>query len=137
MWFWNSGLIKVIIVQISLMAIFGFVTKTISKNKGYAGGFWWGFFLGILGLIVVICKPDCRKPEEPQCVFSDDPSIVTGGSMYDKPYHSLDLSENSQKKKESARNEKEKIEMIKSYKELLDIGAITQEEFDKKKSELL
>ena len=29
------------------------------------------------------------------------------------------------------------IEMLKKYKELLDIGAITQEEFDKKKQELL
>ena len=29
------------------------------------------------------------------------------------------------------------IEMIKKYKELLDMGAITQEEFDKKKQELL
>lgn len=34
----------------------GFVTKTINKNKGYEGGFWWGFCLGIIGVIIVACK---------------------------------------------------------------------------------
>ncbi len=37
--------------------IFGFVTKYMNENKGYEGGFWWGFFLGIIGIIVIACKP--------------------------------------------------------------------------------
>ena len=41
--------------------IFGFVSKTINQNKGYDGGFAWGFWLGILGVIVVACKPDNRS----------------------------------------------------------------------------
>ncbi|MDE6426262.1 MAG: hypothetical protein K2K89_09040 [Ruminococcus sp.] len=40
--------------------IWGFITKTILKNKGYKGGFAWGFLLGIIGVIVVACKPDNR-----------------------------------------------------------------------------
>ena len=38
---------------------------------------------------------------------------------------------------ENERNEIDNIEIIKKYKELLDMGAITQEEFDLKKTELL
>ncbi len=44
--------------------IFGFVTKTINENKGYEGGFAWGFFLGILGVIVVACKPENRSESQ-------------------------------------------------------------------------
>lgn len=40
--------------------IWGVITKTINENKGYDGEFWWGFFLGFIGLIVVLCKPDNR-----------------------------------------------------------------------------
>ena len=37
----------------------------------------------------------------------------------------------------TASAQKENIELIKQYKELLDMGAITQEEYDKKKNKLL
>lgn len=40
--------------------IFGFITKTMNENKGYQGGFAWGFWLTIIGVIVVACKPDNR-----------------------------------------------------------------------------
>ncbi len=38
--------------------IFGFIAKAIASGKGQEGGFWWGFFLGIIGLIVVAVKKD-------------------------------------------------------------------------------
>lgn len=41
------------------------------------------------------------------------------------------------KKKEKSEKELENIQKLKYYKELLDSGVITQEEFDKKKSQLL
>ena len=36
--------------------IFGAITKVINEKKGYEGGFWWGFFLGVIGIIVVACR---------------------------------------------------------------------------------
>lgn len=42
--------------------VFGFVCNAILKDKGYGTdenpnyGFWWGFFLGVLGLVVCCCK---------------------------------------------------------------------------------
>lgn len=36
----------------------GAISKHINENKGYVGGFAWGFWLGIIGIIVVACKTD-------------------------------------------------------------------------------
>lgn len=93
--------------------IWGFVAQVVSENKGYEDGFFWGFFLGIIGIIVVACKPDNNSS-----------------------YASALLSKAAEEKDKS---EKEllNVQKLKSYKDLLDSGVITQEEFDKKKSELL
>lgn len=36
--------------------IFGAITKAINTKNGYEGGFWWGFFLGVIGIIVVALR---------------------------------------------------------------------------------
>lgn len=38
--------------------IFGAITAYVARSKGYDGGFWWGFFLGIIGLLVVGFRPN-------------------------------------------------------------------------------
>jgi len=38
--------------------IWGLATNSIGESKGYKHCFWWGFFLGLLGLIVVACLSD-------------------------------------------------------------------------------
>ena len=38
--------------------IFGMITKYVAESKGYEGRFWWGFFLGIIGLLVVGFRPN-------------------------------------------------------------------------------
>ncbi len=37
--------------------ILGFQTKKMNAAKGLNGGYWWGFFLGVLGVIVVALRP--------------------------------------------------------------------------------
>lgn len=49
------------VVVIIVSCIFGAITKNINENKGYDGGFAWGFFLGIIGIIVVACRSDAPK----------------------------------------------------------------------------
>lgn len=41
----------------------GLITYSMNKNKGYDGGFWWGFFLTIIGIIVVALRPFNQKQE--------------------------------------------------------------------------
>lgn len=47
------------------------------------------------------------------------------------------VSEEKEKLTVQTNNEEHKIELIKKYKELLDMGAISQDEFNQKKEELL
>ncbi len=65
--------------------IMGFATKTISNNKGYYGGFWWGFLLGIIGIIIVACKPDNRGHNQPQNNYNNSNH---SSSDYDSSYSS-------------------------------------------------
>lgn len=51
-----------IIVFCAQGAIFGLVTHSIAESKGYEGGFWWGFFLSLLGVLVVAVRP--ARPTE-------------------------------------------------------------------------
>ena len=40
--------------------VWGFATKIIINNKGYDDNwFWWGFFFGLIALIVACARPDC------------------------------------------------------------------------------
>ncbi len=82
--------------------MWGAITKSIMKKKGYKSGFVWGFFLGIIGLIIVACYPNLNAQantiQSPQQTSIDD---------------------------------------LKRYKELLDSGAITEEEYESKKKQLL
>ncbi len=43
-------------------AIFGFATNAIIQNKGYREDwFWWGFFFGIIAMLVAMSKPEKRS----------------------------------------------------------------------------
>lgn len=62
----NEDMLVAIVYPIVFLiwcCIMEFVSKTIQNNKGYDGGFWWGFLLGIFGIIVVACKPVNTNPE--------------------------------------------------------------------------
>ncbi len=44
-------------VYLILSVVFGCITNSMAVNKGYDGGFGWGFWLGIIGIIVVAVRP--------------------------------------------------------------------------------
>lgn len=46
-----------IFFAILVSVVCGFITKSMNQNKGYDGGFAWGFFLWIIGIIVVAVRP--------------------------------------------------------------------------------
>lgn len=81
--------------------IWGKVTQKVVYDRGYKDDwFWYGFFLGIIALILALLKPDIST-------------------------------------KSSGDSELDNLKKIKEYKELLDSGVISQEEFDRKKNQLM
>ena len=61
--FYMKYIIIAVCVFLAQAFIFGFITRAIARSKGYDGGFWWGFFLGLIGLIVVAVRPSMTKVE--------------------------------------------------------------------------
>lgn len=82
--------------------VWAYLARYVGIKKNIYSGYVWGYFLGIIGFIVMCVLPKEKK---------ENNNIITQNF--------------------SASDEIEK------YKKLLDNGAITQEEYDKKKKELL
>lgn len=59
----TTSIIIYILSYFGINILFGIATKHINESKGYDGGFAWGFWLGIIGIIVVACKADNRSYE--------------------------------------------------------------------------
>lgn len=87
--------------------LFGCITMYISETKGYHGGFWWGFFLSLIGVLVVGFRPSIAHDES---------------------------STKSESEKKLTPNYISELEKLASLKER---GIITEDEFNKKKLELL
>lgn len=161
-------LISYLIVYIIQGIIFGVATNKIIENKGYYDNwFWWGFFFGIIALLVAMSKPQKLSYEEEtyisqitkeknnenilseggwKCAFcyKINPNYVTscscGKNKDDTERHNRQVAidrENLVKKKESVNRTVDPYEEVKKAKELLDMGIISQEEFDKKKTDIL
>ena len=58
----STALFFVVLLQ---CIVFGCITKYLANNKGYDSGFAWGFFLSIVGLIVVAALHDKRLDQKP------------------------------------------------------------------------
>ena len=66
------------IVSLIMAVIFGFASRSIVRGKGYPDqmnhGFLWGFFLGLIGLIVCACKqPYNSQPFNGQPPYGGQP----------------------------------------------------------------
>ena len=108
--FWIMYFLFCLIIAAGL----GLIPAYIAKKKGYSFGLWWfyGWMLFIVAIIHVNLIPDkngTQTPHEgPDCAIPSEPEVQLGAAA-----------------------------ALKNYKELLDSGAITQEEFEAKKKQLL
>lgn len=175
------------IITIVLAVIFGFATKIVIENKGYDDNwFWWGFFFGIIALIVACAKPQNidyssynSQPFQPtytsyQTSYGSNLSnaankayneklLASGGQTCScgrvhasyvsscscgkskrevknaefKKEQGEVIKQEEAKKKSEIIDESSKVSAIKEYKELMDAGIISHEEFEAKKKQLL
>ena len=175
----------VLLVIVSLLIfniICGAISEKINREKGYDGGFAWGFLLCILGIVVTAVRPYRQYIKTRNNTVSEVPHIFwcTGcGSTFSssnskhtecptckctlkettilaEDWRRLSSDEKLQLKREFANgkhiksslyndNNKEKTDSssfskadeIRKFKDLLDEGAITEEEYEKAKTKLL
>lgn len=107
-----------LVIGLIIGAGLAFIPANIAKNKGYSFGLWWfyGWMLFIVAIIHVNFIPDKNAPKIPVNTVSAVGSVSytpNSGSMH------------------SAADE------LKKYKELLDAGILTKEEFDAQKKKIL
>ena len=103
-------LIGYYVVVLLIAAGLGFIPATIAKNKGYSFGLWWSYggMLSIVAIILVCLTPDKNAASK---------APAPGAAHRPPPRGTADE--------------------IMKYKELLDAGVITQEEYEQKKKQLL
>lgn len=103
------------VLALVIAAGLALIPANIAKNKGYSFGLWWfyGWMLWIVAIIHVSLIKDKNAQQMP---------------IYVAPPVQYNTSSNSN---QSVADE------IKKFKELLDQGIITEEEFQAKKEQLL
>lgn len=103
------------IISLIIAAGLAFIPANIAKNKGYSFGLWWfyGWMLFIVAIIHVSCIPDKNAQQIP-------------AQSTAQTSHAPILN-----------SERSEADEIKKYKELMDQGVITEEEFQAKKRQLL
>ena len=143
-----------IISTLILGIIFGCITKTINENKGYDGGFAWGFWLGWIGLIVVACRPNNVVPtKNPEDNSGNTKVLSTGGWKCHKCKRvnasyvttcicGLSKEENQKLDKAAEKlaaqptviNEKDELA---KFKKMFEDGIITEQEYQEKRKKIL
>ena len=119
-------LLYIFLGALILGILWGYISMSIARNKGYSEPdeqnkwFLIGFVLGVIGIIIAACQPD----------VSGRSSMNNQGSGFSN----LNLNGNNVN---SPKENYSSADEIKKFKELLDSGVITEEEFQAKKEQLL
>ena len=112
-------------ITLAIAALLGLIPANIAKNKGRSFGLWW--FYGWMLFIVAL----------PHALLMQDQS---GAAQYYNPQDAVtntNVVSTAGNSDNQAKATSENFDHIIKYKELLDAGVITQEEFEAKKKELL
>lgn len=155
-------IILAIIAAIFYRVVWGVAAQKVIDNKGYDElWFWWGFFFGIIALLVALSKPKVEYEYTEESKYSDEirkkdilknngwtcakcgrinheymSTCSCGLSRWDNEKYIKEQKEAEEKENEK-KKEIDNLQILKEYKNLLDTGVLTQEEFDKKKNEIL
>ncbi len=134
--------------------VLGIAARTINENKGYDGGFAWGFFLGWIGLIVVMSRDEVHsyranaEYDSRLSTYSQEVNnrrILNDGDWKcnkcgtTNPHYQTTCicGLGKQENKTYNINETTSVESVVKLGELYDKGLISEEEFTAKKKQLL
>ena len=143
--------------------IWGYATKSVISNRGYdekTANTWsfYGFIFGIIAFFVAFSKPQVQQPTVVNTVQrsgldSDGDILKKGGwkcscgkvnygyvstcglcrKTKEQAADEIYQREQEEQAKKAKEQEMENLKYLSEYKQLLDNGIISQEEFDKKK----
>lgn len=65
-----------IVVEIILMCVCGFISRSLNESKGYYGGFAWGFWLGIIGILFIVSKPTVAYTPRESSIIVKEPNSL-------------------------------------------------------------
>ncbi len=110
--------------KLVISAALGFIPAYLARKKGYSQGLFWlfGFFLFLPAIIVACCIEDKTKPKTPTAVYVAQPYAQPYAPPAAPPAPSSSPSP---------------VDELQRYKDLLDRGVISQEEYDAVKAKLL
>lgn len=77
MYFWIT--VMYVVIYCVWGSVWGWAVNKVIENKGYRDNwFWWGFFFGMIAMLVALTKPDLPRTtaEENGSYFGDGGSIV-------------------------------------------------------------
>ena len=154
------GLLSIPLLFVIVGYIWGGAVQKIISDKGYQENwFWWGFFFGLFAWIAAWAKPAVYPPaaaspvsplpydrELPEtggwiCSCGRVNPSYTGTCACGKTKREIEEANLTQAKRRAERQlereEIEKLNRVKAYKEFLDAGVITQEEYEAKRKEIL
>lgn len=111
-------------LMLVISAALAFIPAYLARKKGYSYGLFWlfGFFLFLPAIIVACCIEDKTKPKTPTAVYVAQPYTPPYAPPAAPPAPSSSPSP---------------VDELQRYKDLLDQGAISQEEYDAVKAKLL
>ena len=93
--------------------IWGAISEHVAKSKGQNNGFAWGFWLGLIGLMVVGLKPTLNQTSE----------VLTNDAVEETSSHSVEL--------------KNSFDALERLHSLHERGILTDEEYAQKKAKIL
>lgn len=129
-WLWVLWAIFVIVRLIILI----WRQVAVGNGNKVGCGICTLLFASVIGGILTLCIPEDQLGGYTSSSYHSSSSYHPSSSSSYGPTTSASSSTPTTKK---ILTEDEKIELINKYKKLLDDGAITQEEFESKKSDLL
>ena len=131
----NTGLIFcIVVIDITIiLTILIWRQRAVNDGKKVACGVCTIIFASVIGGILTLCIPKSELYDG----YISDSYINSGFNNSSAPKLRQPEINQGQPKESYAISENERIEMIAKYKKLLDDEAITKEEFDAKKAELL
>lgn len=123
-----------LVLTLIIAAGLAFIPATIAKKKGYSFGLWWlyGWLLFIVAIIHVSLIPDKNASSYPAAPAAQNSSYPAAPVAQTPSYPAAPAPSSP-----SSAPVHSTAEELKLYKELLDAGILTQEEFDAKKKQLL